>query len=1192
MVTKAIKFISAIIIAMLWVVAISFDAFANPPADPNPEVGLSSYGKALKKRERPYDFPNPVEQIQRKELLRLNRLIDSGNLPDTRRQVLKEMKRQLTKTGTDKVLVILAEFAGSDSFTWTLGSSTWDPIGQADTAQSTGTAGDCSLIQTETKVFNYSGPLHNEIPRPLSATDRSGDMIWTADFSPDWFNSFMFGNGVVFDYDRVDSSHVHDDYTGKSVSQYYNDMSGGLYSLTGNVVGWVQIPHSTWYYGADTCPGKRSVTTESNVANSGAIPGAGDSRQFVKDVLDAVNAAHPGFDWAQYDTNGDGLIDRLWIVHAGYGEEDGTPLLNRTTYGEAALWSHSWTLASPYVVDATNNISASAYIMMPENGGIGVFAHESAHNIGADDLYAYNGGETSAGFWTLMADDWTGYPIGYEPPALDPWHLDGWGWLNPEVISDSSKSYLVRIGQASSFPGGSDMVRGVRIALPAYSEPTEVRPNGNYLFFGGRNMSSEATMTTASAISLPGGQSAALVFKRATSVETNYDYFKVQISIDGGSGWNTLTSKTGTSSGFPSFLSTTVDLSSYAGNSVLLRFLYSTDSAVLYDGVYLDDIVVTAGSSTIFSDDGESGSSKWVFANGFELNPGAITYSHDYYFQWRNVGSDGGYDNALGDARWRYGPANTGLLAWYYNNKYTDNEILSYLDDGPSYGPKGKMLLFDAHPDPYRFSPYNPYSTPDTDWKNEVANHPARSHVRDATFSTLNSVDFNYGSPSVGYQGRAAVSTFSDSYGYYPGLEYTWFWSTKGWDYSAVVPATSKYSVKGSKDDSTLFSKETDSLYYRLYLNSSGSLMGYNYAPNTLNNLGGGTGNPSSSGVQFGWNARIVDQTTQSARLVIWNGAAASSPVVMDVSKTGVGTGTVASVGDSGINCGSVCSKEYASGSTVTLRATGGDKSGFNGWSGGGCSGTGDCSVTLSADTQVSAEFITCYSLSAVVSPSGAGQVNILTTPNCAGGKYLPGTSVQVAISVPEGYVFNGWTGASGTSDSATLVMSDDTTVTANLVKCYGLTTGVSPTGVSQVNVKTATNCSGSKYLPGTVVQMSAAVPKGYSFVNWQGGALGAASSGSVTMDGDKAITAVFEKTCYSLNITINPAKGGTVKFSPKPNCGNGNYRPKTSVKVTATAKKKYSFLKWTGSYKKYKSKSFTVKMTKNLSGGVTFKKQ
>ena len=62
----------------------------------------------------------------------------------------------------------------------------------------------------------------------------------------------------------------------------------------------------------------------------------------MKDALDAVNKIKdtiPGFSWKNYDLNGDGVIDRLWIVHAGYGEEDGTTLLNRTDYGESAVWS-------------------------------------------------------------------------------------------------------------------------------------------------------------------------------------------------------------------------------------------------------------------------------------------------------------------------------------------------------------------------------------------------------------------------------------------------------------------------------------------------------------------------------------------------------------------------------------------------------------------------------------------------------------------------------------------------------------------------------------------------------------------------------------------------------------------------------------------------------------------------------------
>ena len=60
----------------------------------------------------------------------------------------------------------------------------------------------------------------------------------------------------------------------------------------------------------------------------------------------------------------------------------------------------------------------------------------------------------------------------------------------------------------------------------------------------------------------------------------------------------------------------------------------------------------------------------------------------------------GGYDAGLGDPRFRYGPTNTGLLVWYNNNFYSDNEILNYLFDDMSFGPKGRMLVVDSHPEP------------------------------------------------------------------------------------------------------------------------------------------------------------------------------------------------------------------------------------------------------------------------------------------------------------------------------------------------------------------------------------------------------------------------------------------------------------------------------------------------------------
>jgi hypothetical protein len=268
----------------------------------------------------------------------------------------------LGASAQERVLVILVQFAGTDVFTWTApttaanptGGSDWDPLGKIDPAAALG-PGDCSKIITETKKFTYTGPLRNSIERPRSAADVSGASIWTPDFSADWFKSYLFGSGVVIDYTRQDGSPVYASFSGKSLKDYYGDASNRAYTIDGDVVGWLDLPHSTWYYGADRCPGGKSGGTDTD----GGIPGAGSPAQLVRDSLQALNAISKtipgGFDWNKYDANGDGIIDRLWIIHAGYGEEEDGSLLNRmpikdSFYGEAALLSQSSSLNPPFPV--------------------------------------------------------------------------------------------------------------------------------------------------------------------------------------------------------------------------------------------------------------------------------------------------------------------------------------------------------------------------------------------------------------------------------------------------------------------------------------------------------------------------------------------------------------------------------------------------------------------------------------------------------------------------------------------------------------------------------------------------------------------------------------------------------------------------------------------------------------------------
>jgi hypothetical protein len=92
----------------------------------------------------------------------------------------------------------------------------------------------------------------------------------------------------------------------------------------------------------------------------------------------------------------------------------------------------------------------------------------------------------------------------------------------------------------------------------------------------------------------------------------------------------------------------------------------------------------------------------------------------------------------------------------------------------------------------------------------------------------------------------------------------------------------------------------------------------------------------------------------------------AIAAVILSVSKQG--KGKIASA-TSGIDCGSACSSTVTAGSTVSLRATADPGFIFSGWSG-GCAGTGDCTITLSSNTTVTANFVNFSDKIGVYRPS------------------------------------------------------------------------------------------------------------------------------------------------------------------------------------------------------------------------------
>ncbi len=144
-----------------------------------------------------------------------------------------------------------------------------------------------------------------------------------------------------------------------------------------------------------------------------------------------------------------------------------------------------------------------------------------------------------------------------------------------------------------------------------------------------------------------------------------------------------------------------------------------------------------------------------------------------------------------------------------------------------------------------------------------------------------------------------------------------------------------------------------------------------------------------------------------------------------------------------GITCGTDCSEAYFSGTTVTLTATPAAGSLFAGWSGGGCSGAGGCTVLVNANKTVTARFdpIAVGDVSLSVVKAGSGSGTVTSTPagiacgdDCANA-YPAGTVVTLAALADPGSLFAGWSGGgcSGVG-GCTVTLTAATTVQATFV--------------------------------------------------------------------------------------------------------------------------------------------------------------
>jgi len=544
------------------------------------------------------------------------------------------------------------------------------------------------------------GPMHNEIPMPDrnwdgSATDNNST-YWVKDFNRAHYMNMMFG-------------------AGESFRDFYLKQSQGRFLAKGDVSNWVKVPYNEARYGSN------EISEADGYWNY--IKDTGNSWYASQKAMGKTDAQIKAYvsqfdkvDRYDYDGDGvynepDGYIDHFQAIHAGEGEEAGGG-----AQGTDAIWSHRWyAFSTDYGVTGpamnkaggtqigNTGIWIGDYTTEPENGGLGVFAHEFGHDLGLRDYYDTADGTgmgNSTAFWTLMSSgSWLNRgkdSIGTTPGYMGPHEKLLLGWLDYKLVMHGSNTDL-KLGIANK--DALNMPQALAILLPKRTH-TEVynKPYaGSYEWWTGSGDSLQNTLTRS--LDLTGASTASLSAMLWAEIEEDYDYLYAEASTDGGKSWKQVWSYTGEN---PTWAPISINLGAYAGNKIDFRFRYGTDGGLALAGGFLDNIVVKKGSTTVLSDGAEDGDNGWM-VNGFKRTTGTEKVESTNYYLAENRVYDG-YDRTLRTGPYNFGWGNTkpdwverfpfqnGLLVWYIDNYYADNN--TYAHPG-----EGFALPVDVHPE-------------------------------------------------------------------------------------------------------------------------------------------------------------------------------------------------------------------------------------------------------------------------------------------------------------------------------------------------------------------------------------------------------------------------------------------------------------------------------------------------------------
>ncbi|OAT84708.1 protease [Bacillus sp. MKU004] len=485
-----------------------------------------------------------------------------------------------------------------------------------------------------------------------------------------------------------------------SMKQYYEQQSGGSYSVEGEVAGWYTASKPAAAYG-----GNYPTEDDSDV----------NARGLVKEALQAA-VADPDVNiadydqWDRYDLDGDGnylepdgLVDHLMVIHSGVGEEAGGGSL-----GSDAIWSHRWNLGGVTALPGTEAtvpywggaMAAYDYTIEPEDGAVGVMAHEFGHDLGLPDEYdtQYSGAGEAVSYWSIMASgSWAGDIPGAQPTGFSPYAkemlqasavVDNEGtegnWLSGSEIAVedvTSTGVEALIDEANTKGTNNDVVK---VNLPQKETVINKPASGEYEYFSGSADDLDNSLSTK--VDLTNATSAQFNFKAWYDIEKDWDY--AYVTVNGEPIASDITTETnpydanlgngitGSSNGW---IDASFDLSAFAGQEVEVAIEYVTDGAVSNPGFYADDLSVVVDGNEVLFDDAE-GESQFTL-NGFKKNDGITRSDHYYLLEWR---SHNGVDEGL--ANIRRGASlmtyDSGLVVWYVDNKYSENWTGIHPGDG------------------------------------------------------------------------------------------------------------------------------------------------------------------------------------------------------------------------------------------------------------------------------------------------------------------------------------------------------------------------------------------------------------------------------------------------------------------------------------------------------------------------------